>query len=600
MDAADDPATEQVVFQKSSQVSGTEVLLNVIGKHAHLDPCAILYLVPKDADGRKFSIKRLAPMIRDTPALSTRFVPAKSRETGNTIDYKKFEGGDITIVGANSPSNLASLPIRLVLSDEDDRQAASSGDEGDPWELAWTRTTTFPNRKGFRVSTPAMLATSRIIPAFEESDKRFFNVPCPHCGQLHAIHRENLRWEKKENGTPKYETVRLICPKCGKGYDDDAKRAAVEDPRSRWIATAPFNGIRGYFLWAAYSPFLTLSEIVAKIHSAMSSGDPAKIQVLFNTVFGEGYEGIMEKIDEAKIAERAETYAAPVPRGVLFLTVGLDTQDDRIEAEVVGWDDAYQSWSIDYKVFPGDPDIPEGKKGSPWDAVTDLLNSRWRHERGFDMSIGAAVIDHAGHRSQSVRSYCRQHRTQIFPIIGRAGNDRDPVKGPTRIRFGKSKSQYVFHYVLGVDKLKGQVLGRLQLADVGPGYCHFPKGRDVAYYEQLTAERLVTEIKKNRRVTEWRKVSEDARNEALDCRVYAYAALLIRAPRWDVAKKKQRLMAELYRKAAEPDTPADAEPEETDDAIPTPAQDETPEKGHHAKKSKRHRRRSGFVNAWRT
>jgi phage terminase large subunit GpA-like protein len=611
MDALTDPFVVGIILKKSAQVAGTELLQNFIGYLAHLDPCPILLIEPKDEDVRKFSIKRLAPMIRDTPALRDIFVPAKSRDTGNTINYKKFLGGDITMVGVNSPSNLASLPIRVVLSDEDDRQTASSGDEGDPWALAWKRTTTFPNRKGVRVSTPTIQGSSRITAAFDATDKRYYHIPCPHCGALHIITREMLRWEKHppgspDAGAPVSGTARLVCPHCSAPYDTAQRDAAVADERALWVptSTAKEKGWRGYFIWAAYSAFVTLDELVAEIHAAKSSGDPAKIQVMQNTVFGEPYDGVSEKIDDTKLAARAERYPAAVPLRVLILTAGLDVQDDRIEAELVGWAGGEESWSIDYRVFPGDPEIPEGQPGSPWDAVTAFLTARYRHESGFDFIIASACIDTGGHKTQSVYSYCQTHRARIHPVKGKGGWERDQIHGPTRLRFGKHKTRHVFLYILGVDKLKLQVVGRLQLERdpddpdaPRPGYCHFPEGRPPEYYEQLTAERLVVNRRANRLVNEWKKEKSSDRNEALDCRVYAYAALLIRAPKFSViAFKQKRRLAALAAASSGAAVPPDAEtppdaadtPADATDAPALPAQDPAPEIVHHAR---RHARR---------
>lgn len=600
MDALNDPFTEGIVFKKSSQVAGTELLLNAIGYYIHLDPCPILYLTPKVEDAKKFSIKRLSTMIRDTPALRDRVAPPKSRDSGNTIEYKKFIGGDITMVGVNSPSNLASLPIRIVLSDEDDRQAASSGDEGDPWELAWTRATTFRgNRKGVRVSTPTLAGSSRICAAYDATDQRLYHVPCPHCEQLHIITRENFSWQKHPDGSPDFDSARITCPHCHAPYDDDQKNAAVADPRAKWIARAPFRGWRGYFIWAAYSPFITLPELARKIHDACASGDPARIQVLQNTVFGEGYEGVSEKLDDTKLAARAEQYAAAVPRRVLMLSAGLDTQDDRIEAEVVGWGAGEESWSIDYRVFPGDPDIPEGQPGSPWDAVTSFLTTRYRHESGLDMPISTAAIDTGGHKTHAVYDYCNAHRARIHAIKGKGGWDRDPIRGPARVRFGKKKLRHVFLYTLGVDKLKNQVIGRLQIAldpdnpaTARPGYCHFPTGRDASYYEQLTAERLVTTLRANRRVTEWKKDSDSARNEALDCRVYAYAAFLIRAPKLSAIALNHKKKLAAHRAASAdtaPDQSATFAQSDPTAADAPPAQDAQSPDGQDAR---RHARRN--------
>lgn len=109
MDAIGNPHIRMVVFKSSSQVGKTEVLLNVLGYNIDYTPAPILVLQPTVEMGQTFSKDRLAPMLRDTPALCKK-MEAKSRSAGNTIMQKSFPGGHVTIVGANSPAGLASRP----------------------------------------------------------------------------------------------------------------------------------------------------------------------------------------------------------------------------------------------------------------------------------------------------------------------------------------------------------------------------------------------------------------------------------------------------------------------------------------------------------
>ena len=77
---------------------------------------------------------------------------------------------------------------RITLGDEVDRYPLSAGSEGDPVNLAWKRATAFWNKKRLLCSTPTIKADpangtgSRIELAFDNSDKRYFFLPCPHCG----------------------------------------------------------------------------------------------------------------------------------------------------------------------------------------------------------------------------------------------------------------------------------------------------------------------------------------------------------------------------------------------------------------------------------
>ena len=154
MNALNDNECEEVVIMSSAQVGKTEIILNILGYFVDYDPTSILVVQPTVEMAQTFSKDRLAPMIRDTPALKGKIKEAKSKSGDNTILHKKFPGGQITIVGANSAAGLASRPIRILLCDEVDRYPPSAGSEGSPVKLAEKRTTTFwKDRKSTRLNS---------------------------------------------------------------------------------------------------------------------------------------------------------------------------------------------------------------------------------------------------------------------------------------------------------------------------------------------------------------------------------------------------------------------------------------------------------------
>ena len=133
----------------ASQVGKIEALLNCIGFHISHDSAPILVIQPTGTGGMadSFAKDRLALMLRDTPALKGKVKDPRSRDSNNATLQKKFPGGHITIVGANTPAALASRPIRICLFDEADLYPASAGSEGDPIQLALKCAATFWNRK---------------------------------------------------------------------------------------------------------------------------------------------------------------------------------------------------------------------------------------------------------------------------------------------------------------------------------------------------------------------------------------------------------------------------------------------------------------------
>ena len=86
----------------------------------------------------------------------------------------------------------------MCLADETDRYESSAGAEGDPISLATKRTTTFWNKKIYMCSTPTIKGLSRIETAFEESDKRYYHVPCPECNVKASFKMEKrVVWDER-------------------------------------------------------------------------------------------------------------------------------------------------------------------------------------------------------------------------------------------------------------------------------------------------------------------------------------------------------------------------------------------------------------------
>jgi len=211
MDAVSDPLIEEVVVMKSAQVGWTEIINNIAGYFIDQDPAPIMVMQPTLEMAEGWSTDRLAPMVRDSPRLAAKIADAKSRDSGNKLLQKRFPGGQLVIVGANSPASLASRPMRVILADEVDRYPASAGVEGDPLTLAYKRTNNFWNRRKLAGSTPTIAGSSRIEAKFDESDKRFFFVPCPHCDEHQVLKWEQVRWEKTKSGAHRADTAHYVC-----------------------------------------------------------------------------------------------------------------------------------------------------------------------------------------------------------------------------------------------------------------------------------------------------------------------------------------------------------------------------------------------------
>jgi phage terminase large subunit GpA-like protein len=534
MDALNERGIETVIVMSSAQVGKTEILNNMVGYHIDQDPAPMLLLQPTLEMAQAWSKDRLAPMIRDTDRLSKKIELSNRRNSANTLLHKSFPGGHITMAGANSPASLASRPIRIVLADEVDRYPVSAGTEGDPVNLARKRTTTFHNRKILLTSTPTLKGVSRIEYEYSQSDQRRFFVPCPDCGHSQTLEWSHVKWT---DGDP--ESAGYCCDGCGVIWTDAQRLVAVS--KGEWRATAPYTGKAGFHLSEIYSPWVPLAKMVRGFLDA--KGNPELLKTWVNTSLGESWEDRGESLDQNKLYERREEYASDVPDGALLLTAGIDVQRDRIELEVVGWGEGEESWNVDYRVIPGDT-----ARDEIWQDLENVLHKTYTHETGTAMNITAAVID-SGDQTTRVYDFVRQSKHQrLFAGKGVAGAGR-PVAKVSRATSGKKRRQ-VDLYQIGVDDAKGTVYARLKMQDEGPGYCHFPLERDLEYFEQLTAEKLITKFYKGFPRKEW--VKARPRNEALDCRVYSYAALKILNPVWTAIEKRLNAKPE---KRAEPEQP---------------------------------------------
>lgn len=529
MDAFTDPKIRHIVFVAASQVGKTEVINNIIGYIIDQNPGSILFVHPTTIDAREFSKLRIAPMIRDSPAVRRRISAPKSRDSGNTLLQKTYPGGILTLCGSNEAHALASKPIRYVFGDERDRWAQSAGTEGDPWELAMARQTTFYNAKAVEVSTPTIRGSSNIAKSFAKGTMERWKSQCPHCGEFHEIQWKDIRYEAEETVVNHERTYTVhdvfwICPGCGCVSEE----AVIKKQPAKWVADNPAayaNGVRSFWLNAFVSPWASWESICLKYQNAL--GDTGKMQVVYNTCFGQLWEDRGDTQDPDTLLGRREVYEAELPEGVLVLTAGVDTQDDRMEYEIVGHGHFGETWGIEKGIIMGRPDDP-----ATWDSLDMMVFDRvLRFKDGLGLKVSTSFVDEGGHFTEWVRQFCRNRvGKKVFCIKGFPGADR-PFTSPPKKQKIIIKNRYlgtVWQYQLGVDSGKQIIMDNLKVQAPGPKYCHFPLRDDYGamYFHGLLSEHLVPEGKVRQRWV-WTKIQGHERNEPLDCRNYALAAFKV-------------------------------------------------------------------------
>lgn len=575
--AVTEPGVEVLSAMVSTQLLKTALLENIFGYHAHLNPCPILLVQPKDDAAEAFSKERIAPMIRVTPVLKGLVGHRHTRTSEDTLTFKSFPGGFLALVGAGSPDNLARRPIRLTLYDEVDKYPVTK--EGDPFVLGDERQATFSDALSVRTCSPTIAGESRIESSYLDGDQRKPSVACPHCAHRQFLTWDHVQWPKLEvEGHEKehqHHKAQIFCEACGVGWSEGERLKALAT--IRWHQTRPFIccGERQIPLeaytalskagetdpvgslwdwwessrWAVYrakcrccgkwavsnqhasfnagklcSPW-SRKDAPARIAKKWldAQGDEDKLQAWWNTQMGLPYRRNAGKFIAAEtLAARRENWKeGHVPNGVAVLTAGIDTQDDRVEVEVVGWGFDQESWSVDYAVIEGAFDDPVTRK-----KLDDYLLTVFRRGDGREFRIAAACHDSGGHFTDSVYQFSKERLgRQVWAIKGasdRAGR-RSPV-WPAKRPSKKGREKFR-PYIIGTQTAKDTISHRLQVALPGPGYMHFPADRDFHWFSQLTAERPKIKIEGGRKYWVWEQIPGRA-NEGLDCRVYAYAALM--------------------------------------------------------------------------
>jgi phage terminase large subunit GpA-like protein len=519
---------QRVVLMAGAQLGKTEGGANWLGYVIDHAPGPMLMVQPTVDMAKRLSKQRLESLINDTPVLSEKIAPARSRDSGNTMFSKEFPGGMMILTGANSATGLRSTPCRYIFLDEVDAFPTDVDGEGDPVTLAERRSTTFSRRKIFMTSTPTVKDFSRIESEYLLSDQRRFYVPCPCCNGMQWLKWTQLKYQDNDPKTAQYE-----CEICGERFSENHKTGMLQ--AGQWRATAPGDGkTAGFHISSLYSPlgWKSWTEVVEDFLRA--KGDAPRLKTWVNTVLGETWEeDYASKVSADGLLDRCEHYeAAMVPEGGLALTVGVDVQDNRLAISVWAWGREEEGWLLDHQEIYGDPSRQE-----LWKQLDEVVLREWPHAVGPAMRPDVVAIDSGGHFTAEVYQYARERARQgVVAIKGQSQRGKPPIGKGSKVDVnhqGRTLKRGAVVYLVGGDTVKTTLFGRLKHNEQGAGFLHFHMGTTGEYFEQLTAEKQVLRYNRGGFPTrEWVK-KPSARNEALDCLVYAYAGLNLMYQRFD-------------------------------------------------------------------
>jgi len=531
--AFSDPRYSSVIVVMGSQMSKTELILNVIGHRFCDGPYTpALYIGPTEKQVRSMSKDRVMKMIRATPELWDRLAKGQA----NKIAEKWLAGIRLGFAWAGSATELASHPAGLVLVDERDRMDNDVGGEGDPVELARARGSNYWGFKLGVVSTPTVEGASAIYSLFEEGTMYKWAWQCIHCHEYFVPALAHLKFDD----VPDYGTIRrsavVACPLCGGTHESKHKRRlndggryiphqlgalgdhiAVDEPRDSTTASFLVSGL--------CSPWQTFGQRAEQLVKAYRSQDAGRIQAVINTGFGElfkvrGQAPPWESVLEARSA---------LPRGMVpdwakLVTMGVDVQKRGLYYVVRGWGFNARSHLIEHGYIAGDTEYDD-----VWLLWRELL------ERSLDGKpvISLAFVD-SGYRpgadrfrrpEHKVYEVCRRTNGRAFPAKG-----HDTLERPIRAAKldvtagGKIIKGGITLWHIDTDHVKSWIHGQIDIPEGSDRLWTVHADVDEDYCRQMVAEELIVKPSGRRVWIAGRKA-----NHYFDCEVLARAAAMSRA-----------------------------------------------------------------------
>ena len=506
MDAFCDFDTEEIILCKASQLGGTEALFNMIGWIIQQDPSPTMVVYPSDVLSESISTNRLQPVFRLSPPLKERW-----RETDSTKTELQFDGMYLTLVGSNSPANLASRPVRNLFLDEVDKYPGATKKEADPIKLARERTKTFHNSKVFMTSTPT-LKTGHIWQALEEADVEIhYFVPCPHCGKMIELKWAQVTFPNEEGMSfmDRAELASYICQECGCIITDQDKPQMLRFGEWRTVRqSAALARTVGFWINTMYSPFVRFSEIAREF--LKSKDDPEALQNFVNSWLAEPWEDTKLKTSADTVMERqADLPELVVPEWAKLLTGGVDVQETSVYWTIRAWGNYLTSQNIAHG------------QALSFAEVERVMNLSYGKEDGSQMVVQLALID-SGDNTDAVYDFCASNSEWALPSKGSSHPMTTHFKLST-VNRTDSRAYGMKLVLIDTGKYKDMIAGRMK-KDNGSGSWMVYQGCDMDYAEQVTSEHKVNVRSGNRTVQEWKPKNSHADNHYLDCEVYAMCA----------------------------------------------------------------------------
>ncbi|OCC05248.1 hypothetical protein BA190_10115 [Labrys sp. WJW] len=498
---------------------------------ADREPANFLYGAPGIEALRKLNSQKLQPLIEAFEKRAGRavFAPQTQRSgKGSTTNEKKFPGGVLALANANAVMDLSAVTMKKGVKDEVSKWEDIPG-KGDPETFFFGRFTAFRRTKSYKIlelSTPEIdlgdetLETPghcRIDRSFRRSDQRFWNIACVECGGEFVQVIELFQVDRK---SPHRST--MLCPHCGHRISEAERVPAVRD--GRYVATEPVPNHPGFHVDGFMSLMVSYEDMAEEYLKSLKSEKDNKD--FHNLFLGRAYKFRGDAPDHKLLMERREDALIQrrVPADGLLLTAMVDVQHNGLFFEVVAWTASRRSYVVDHGFLVGDTtNIAAGAWVSLEEVYERAYADPWGRLRTIDV-MGVDAGD--GGRANQVYAWTAAH-LNAMALKGEDGWAHPAISAQPKLvdidMQGRVQKHGAKLWKTGTWSLKREFYDNLRKprldeeGQVNPGYCHFGRWQDEAYFKQITSEYL--DDIKVRGVVTGRKWVARGDNHYLDCRI---------------------------------------------------------------------------------
>ncbi len=533
VDAIADPYVEDVVFVKPTRVGGTTAGQIILGYWCDNDPGPCLTVMPSEAAVEQEIKERVRPMFAACPTLKQHL---SQNPHDNTLSTIKLDAMTLYFGWSGSPQSLASNTCRYARFDEVDKYPPFAGREADPISLGKERTATYLHRKRHYITSTPTTRDGAIWRAYEGcGDRRYFYVPCPHCGEYQRLVWTQVKWPRlaepdKIKRADEIDRAKLAwyeCIACKGRIEESHKPKMLERGTRDWVSegqtvakdgTVSGERVRskrvGFHLSSLYSPWRTFAEMAAEFIRA--EGDVALTMNFRNSWLAEPFELQLSKREPSAIHAKsgfAETLGRAgaervVPDWAVLLIATADVQKDHLYWQVDAWGYELKSKRVAVgiamtfeevyrQVFT--PDIP------------------YVSEQGGAVQVSELIVD-SGYRKDEVTEFARRYPQQV-----RMAKGLSTYFGPiAEAKVEKASGVIVWNINTMQSK---DTLDRL-IGDPDPARWQVFAGIPDEFCSQLTSEHKIVDPQSKQQL--WKEKTSGAANHWWDCSAMSCAVAVAR------------------------------------------------------------------------